>query len=103
MLPGEPLLLVLDPEADRDCERAELVWILDATRDRDPGERIADADLDADETLELLGEAVEVRRPACQDDLADAKGSGLVLVELKRGDELSREGLNLAPDRLSSL
>ena len=65
-------------------------------------QRIADRDADADQPLQLLGEPGEVRGAARDHDLADAQRSGLVLVELERGDELAREGLELAPNRFAS-
>ena len=42
-----------------------------------------------------------MRGAAREGDLADAQGSGLVLVELERGDELPRERLQLPPSGLA--
>src|SRR5438105_1430194 len=66
-------LSVLDPEADRDRERARLLRLAQSPADLDAGERIAHPDLYADQPLEILGEPFEVRRAAGQDDLADAE------------------------------
>src|SRR4029079_16493917 len=94
---------VLDPEADRDRQRAELlVGLAQLLAELHAEQRTAHRDADADELLELVGDAAEVRAAARDHDLADAQRSGLVLVELERGDELAREGLELAPHRLAS-
>ena len=50
-----------------------------------------------------LGEAVHVRRPARQHDLADAERARLGLVELERGDELARERCERALDAVTGL
>src|ERR671924_1474500 len=92
--------LVLDPETDRDGERADRLGVTDALSDPHPRERVADADAHADQAFEVVGEPAEVRGAAGEDDLADAERAGLPLVELERGDELPREGLHLAPNRL---
>ena len=57
----------------------------------------------ADQPLELLCKTGHAGRAARQDDLADAQASGLVLVELKRGDELACERLHLTPNRVERL
>ena len=66
---------------------------------RDVHERIADADRDADQAPELGVDAGELGRAAGQDDLADAQGAGLVLVELERRDELAGECVELPLER----
>src|SRR5204863_2366752 len=76
-------------------ERSRLRELLHALAELDATQRIADPDANADQPLELLGKAVQLRGSACDDDLADAQRSRLVLVELERGDELPREGLKL--------
>src|SRR5437763_6787347 len=93
--------LILDSEADCDCERTDLLRFAHLLGDLHPGERIADADAHADQPLELAGETREVRGAARQDDLADTERTGLVLVVLERGDELARERLNRPADRLA--
>ena len=77
------------PRASRAAPARELLADLDAH------ERIADATRTPIRRCELLGEAGEVRGAAREHDLADAERAGLVLVELKRGDELARERLHL--------
>jgi len=51
--------------------------------------------VNADEALQLRGEAGEGCGSSGDDDLADAERARLMLVELERGDELAREGLHL--------
>jgi len=92
---------VLDPEADCDGERAELLGLANLATELHSHQRIADSHADADQPLKLLREPGEVCSSARDHDLTDAQGSGLVLVELERGDELPREGLELASDRLA--
>src|SRR3954452_1752038 len=89
---------VLDPEADCDRERPELLGLANLLPELHSQQRIADGDAHADQLLKLVRDAAEVRSAAGDHDLADAQRSGLVLVELKRGDELPREGLELAAD-----
>src|SRR5919202_2015156 len=93
--------LVLDPEADRDRERAHRLGGLEPLPRLHALERVAEPDAHADQPLELVRQAVEVRRAAGEDDLADPERAGLALVELERGDELAGEGLDLAPHRLA--
>src|SRR5205807_6771680 len=93
----------LDPETDCDRERADLLAVLDAPADLHADEWIADAHLHADQPLQLVLESRQVGGSTRENDLADAEGSWLVLVELERADELAREGLELAADRLASL
>src|SRR5437764_563386 len=89
---------VLDPEPDGDGERSQCaVGLAELLRDRDAVERIADANRDADQAVELLGEARELRGPAGQHELADPEGSGLVLVEAQARDELAGERLEVDP------
>ena len=64
-------------------------------------ERIADATRTPISRWSSSASPAEVRGAAGDDDLADAQRAGLVLVELERGDELPREGLQLAADRLA--
>ena len=80
------------------CSSASRSFLPSFTR----SERVADRDADADQALELVGDPAEVRGAAGDHDLADAQRAGLVLVELERGDELAREGLELAPNRFAS-
>src|SRR5438093_300961 len=53
--------LVLDPEADGDGQRADLIGLAKALRHLHTDERVADPHLHADHPLELGGEAVQVR------------------------------------------
>ena len=53
------------------------------------------------QALELLRQAGQTARPAREQDLGDRERAGLSLVELKRGDEVARERLQLAPHRLA--
>src|SRR5918999_3287971 len=82
---------VLHPEADRGSQRAERLLAVDLLADFHVGERIADADPDADQLRELVRQPRKVSGAAGQDELADAQGAGLRLVELERGDELPRK------------
>ena len=84
-------LSVLDSQTDCNRQRADLLRLADLLRDLHARERIADPDTDADQLLELRGQTRQMRGPASQDDLADTDRSRLVLVELKRGHELTRE------------
>jgi len=63
----------------------------DLLRNLHPRQRITDANVHADQALELAGEPGKVGGATGQHDLADAKRAGLVLVVLERGDELARE------------
>src|SRR5919198_3097384 len=92
---------VVDPEADGDGERAHRLGGLEPLAGLHADERVAAPDADADQPLGLFGRAVERRRPAGEHDLADSERAGLALIELERGDELAREGLDLAPHRRS--
>src|SRR5262245_6356453 len=82
--------------------RSELLGLAQLLAELDAVQRVTDLDPDADQPLQLVRDAAEVRGAAGYHDLADAQRSGLVLVELERGDELAREGLQLAPHRLAS-
>src|SRR6266511_5854707 len=62
---------VLDPEADRHCQRADLIRVADLLRNLHAGERVADADADPDEPLELGSQAGQVGGAPIEDDLAD--------------------------------
>src|SRR5262249_59852372 len=90
-----------DREQERSGKRTALLGLPELLRHLDAREGIADANATADQLLEPRGEPGKMRRPAGENDLADAKRSGLVLVELKRRDELAREDLNRSPDRVS--
>src|SRR4029078_4962341 len=93
---------VLDPEADRDRQRAELlVGLAQLLAELHAEQRSAHSDAASHELLELVGDAAKVRAAARDHDLADAQRSGLVLVELERGDELARACLERAPKRLA--
>src|SRR5581483_1022447 len=92
--------LVLDPQADGDGERAEL-GLVDRLRDLEPAERVADAHRDAEQPLELLGEAAELRGAAGHDDFSDPETARLRLVVGERGDELAGERLDAEPDGLA--
>src|SRR5207247_11425121 len=83
--------LVLDPEADGDGQRADLIGLAKALRHLHTDERVANPHLHADHPLELGGEAVQVRGAAREHDLAYAERVRLRLVDLERGDELARE------------
>ena len=61
-------------------------------------ERIADANVHADSRSSSSASPGRCAVPPVSNDLADAKAAGLVLVELKRGDELARERLQLSPN-----
>src|SRR4029453_10795367 len=82
---------VLDPEPDRDRERSRLVAEVDLRADVDALRRIAESDRNAHELGAGPGQAPHLRGAARQDDLADAMGSGLCLVELERRDDLACE------------
>src|SRR3954452_23427901 len=92
---------VLDPEADCDRERPELLGLANLLPELHSQQRIADRGAHAHQLLQLPRRPAEVRGAAGDHDLADAQRSGLVLVELERGDELSRKGLELATNRLA--
>src|ERR671924_140510 len=53
--------LILDSQADRDGERAHRLGVPDTFRDLHAGERVADADVHADQALEVVREPVEMR------------------------------------------
>ena len=74
------------------CE-ASGIAALDLFADRDSDERVADPDVHADELVERRCQARQARSSTGEDDLADTERVGLALVELERGDELSREAL----------
>src|SRR2546428_9880014 len=93
--------LVLDPESDCDGQRADLLGLADLLRNLHPRQRVADANVHADQALELAGEPRQVGGAAREHDLADAKRAGLVLVILERGDELARKRLDSPAHRLS--
>ena len=72
-------------DADRVLGLAELL------RDGDPVQRIPDRDRNADQAMQLVGEARQMRRPAGQHELTDPERSGLVLVEAQARDALARD------------
>ena len=86
--------LILDPESDGDRERTDLLGLADLLRDLHPREWIADANVHADQALELSGEPGKVSRATRQHDLPDAERAWLVLVVLERGHELASERLD---------
>ena len=90
-------------EADRNRQRGIGGTAAELLADGDTDERVADANRDADERAEGRRQALQHRRPAGEDDLADAQRVGLALVELERGDELPREVLERGEERLPSL
>ena len=65
--------------------------------------RVGNADGDADQPLELLGEPAAGGAAAGDEDLADAERAGLLLVEAERGDELAGEDLQLGGHRPARL
>src|SRR5207244_8951649 len=93
--------LVLYAQSDCDGERTDLLGLADLLRDLHPRERIADANVHADQPLELAGQAGKVSGATRQHDLADAERAGLVLVVLERGNELARERLNRSAHRVT--
>src|SRR5215212_5920630 len=95
--------LVLDPEPDRCCQRAERLFAVDLLADLDVAERVADARPHPEQPHELGGEAGKLCRAAGEDDLADAEGARLLLVELERGNKVAGELVHGLDDRLPHL
>src|SRR5438874_4195549 len=57
-------------------------------------------DADADQLLELLGEPLKVGAAAGDDDLGEAQGVRLILVEVERRGELAGQAVHLAAGSL---
>src|SRR4051812_34642348 len=90
--------LVLDPKADCDGERTD-VRLVDRLGQFEPGERVAEPNGDAEQTLELLRQPGELCAAAGEDDLADREAARLRLVVGERRHELADERLDSAIER----